>query len=80
MQKIAITGGKGGVGKSTIAVLFANKFLRENIEREEFRALIEKTIKGRGQIEIIPFRSEAGEILKKLGSIVAILRFKVSAY
>ena len=30
MQKIAITGGKGGVGKSTIAVLFANKFLREN--------------------------------------------------
>ena len=30
MQKIAITGGKGGTGKSTIAVLFANKFTRNN--------------------------------------------------
>jgi len=30
MQKIAITGGKGGTGKSTIAVLFANKFVRNN--------------------------------------------------
>ena len=30
MQKIAITGGKGGTGKSTIAVLFANKFVKEN--------------------------------------------------
>jgi MinD superfamily P-loop ATPase len=30
MQKIAITGGKGGTGKSTIAVLLANKFVREN--------------------------------------------------
>ncbi|MBZ9569781.1 ATP-binding protein [Patescibacteria group bacterium] len=30
MQKIAISGGKGGTGKSTIAILFANKFVREN--------------------------------------------------
>ena len=27
---IGITGGKGGVGKSTVAILFANKFIREN--------------------------------------------------
>lgn len=27
---IGITGGKGGVGKSTVAILFANKFVREN--------------------------------------------------
>jgi len=30
MEKIAITGGKGGTGKSTVAILFANKFIREN--------------------------------------------------
>lgn len=30
MQKIAITGGKGGTGKSTVSVLFANKFVKEN--------------------------------------------------
>ena len=29
MKKIAVTGGKGGVGKSTIAVLFANKLVKE---------------------------------------------------
>lgn len=29
MQKIAITGGKGGTGKSTIAILFANKFVKQ---------------------------------------------------
>ena len=29
MKKIGITGGKGGVGKSTVAVLMANKFARE---------------------------------------------------
>lgn len=29
-KKIAITGGKGGTGKSTIAVLLANKLLKEN--------------------------------------------------
>ena len=29
MKKIAITGGKGGTGKSTVAVLMANKFLKE---------------------------------------------------
>ena len=29
IRKIAITGGKGGVGKSTIAVLFANKLLKK---------------------------------------------------
>ena len=30
MKKIAITGGKGGTGKSTVAVLFANKLVKEN--------------------------------------------------
>jgi MinD superfamily P-loop ATPase len=30
MQKIAVTGGKGGVGKSTVAILLANEFVREN--------------------------------------------------
>jgi len=30
LKKIAITGGKGGVGKSTVAVLFANKLAKEN--------------------------------------------------
>lgn len=29
IKKIAVTGGKGGTGKSTVAVLMANKFLRE---------------------------------------------------
>ncbi len=29
INKIAITGGKGGVGKSTVAVLMANQFLKE---------------------------------------------------
>jgi len=29
MQKIAISGGKGGTGKSTVAVLLANKFVQE---------------------------------------------------
>jgi MinD superfamily P-loop ATPase len=29
MQKIAITGGKGGTGKSTVAILMANKFAKE---------------------------------------------------
>lgn len=29
MRKIAITGGKGGTGKSTVAVLTANKFIKE---------------------------------------------------
>ena len=29
MKKIAVTGGKGGVGKSTVAVLMANKFVSE---------------------------------------------------
>jgi len=31
-SKIAITGGKGGTGKSTFAVLLANKYLRENLK------------------------------------------------
>lgn len=30
MKKIAVTGGKGGVGKSTVAILLANKFIKEN--------------------------------------------------
>lgn len=30
MKKIAITGGKGGTGKSTVAILFANQLVREN--------------------------------------------------
>ncbi|MBZ9571780.1 P-loop NTPase [Patescibacteria group bacterium] len=30
MQKIAITGGKGGTGKSTITILFANKLIKED--------------------------------------------------
>jgi len=30
MKKIVITGGKGGVGKSTVAILFADKLVREN--------------------------------------------------
>lgn len=30
MRKIAVTGGKGGVGKSTVAVLLANKYLKKN--------------------------------------------------
>jgi MinD superfamily P-loop ATPase len=30
MKKIAITGGKGGIGKSTVAVLLANKLFKEN--------------------------------------------------
>lgn len=30
MQKIAISGGKGGTGKSTVAILLANKFIKEN--------------------------------------------------
>jgi len=30
IKKIGITGGKGGTGKSTIAILFANKFIEEN--------------------------------------------------
>jgi len=30
IKKIGITGGKGGTGKSTIAILFANKFVKEN--------------------------------------------------
>jgi len=30
MQKIAISGGKGGTGKSTVAILLANKFVKEN--------------------------------------------------
>ena len=30
MKKIAVTGGKGGTGKSTIAILFVNKLVREN--------------------------------------------------
>lgn len=30
MKKIVVTGGKGGTGKSTIAVLFANKLVKEN--------------------------------------------------
>ncbi len=30
MQKIVVTGGKGGTGKSTFAVLLANKFVKEN--------------------------------------------------
>ena len=29
IKKIAITGGKGGAGKSTLAILFANKFIKE---------------------------------------------------
>ena len=29
MEKIAITGGKGGTGKSTMAILLANKYLKE---------------------------------------------------
>ena len=29
IKQIAVTGGKGGVGKSTIAVLLANKFLKQ---------------------------------------------------
>ena len=29
IRKIAITGGKGGTGKSTVAVLLANKLLKE---------------------------------------------------
>ncbi len=30
LKKIAITGGKGGTGKSTVAVLLANKFAKQN--------------------------------------------------
>ena len=30
MEKIAVTGGKGGTGKSTFAILLANKYLKEN--------------------------------------------------
>jgi len=30
LKKFVITGGKGGTGKSTVAVLFANKFIRKN--------------------------------------------------
>ena len=30
MKKIAITGGKGGTGKSTVAILLANKFVKQN--------------------------------------------------
>ncbi len=30
IKTIAISGGKGGVGKSTVAILFANKLVREN--------------------------------------------------
>ena len=29
IKKIAITGGKGGTGKSTVAVLMANKLVKE---------------------------------------------------
>jgi len=30
MKKIAVTGGKGGTGKSTVAILLANKYLNQN--------------------------------------------------
>ena len=73
-EKIKKAATEGSI--ETLIVL--DEVFRKMISNNEFKTMLQKIEEYNGKIEIIPRESESGKKLRKLGGIIAFLRYSIS--